>query len=79
MVMNITKTGHEPKSGSDIRSENVVLVHGAWQGAWSWDAVSAALMRGHRIRTLDLPGSGSDATAAGEVKLSSYAQCIAVR
>ena len=76
--MNITTTGYETKSATDTRSQNVVLVHGAWQGAWIWDAASAALrMRGHCVHALDLPGSGSDTTPAGEVTLSSYAQRIA--
>ena len=36
-----------------------VLVHGSWQGAWSWDGVRDHLRaRGHRVITPALPGRG---------------------
>jgi len=36
-----------------------VLVHGSWQGAWSWDGVRDRLRaRGHRVITPTLPGRG---------------------
>jgi pimeloyl-ACP methyl ester carboxylesterase len=38
-----------------------ILVHGAWQGAWVWEAAAAGLrQRGHQVRAPDLPGSGAD-------------------
>ena len=37
-----------------------VLVHGSWQGAWSWDGVRDHLRRhGHRVITPALPGRGA--------------------
>ena len=37
-----------------------VLVHGSWQGAWSWDGVRDYLRRhGHRVITPALPGRGA--------------------
>jgi pimeloyl-ACP methyl ester carboxylesterase len=44
----------------------VVLVHGAWHGAWCWDGVVAALTR-----------AGVDADAV-ELPLTSYADDVAV-
>ena len=36
-----------------------VLVHGSWQGAWSWDGVRDGLRaHGHRVITPALPGRG---------------------
>ena len=37
---------------------NIVMVHGAWHGAWCWeDHVAPALReRGHAVHTFDLPG-----------------------
>lgn len=41
---------------------DVVLVHGAWQGAWCWDRVVPLLERsGHRVHTPTLTGSGERA------------------
>jgi len=39
----------------------VVLVHGAWHGAWCWDLVAAGLReRGTPVVAVDLPGHGDD-------------------
>jgi pimeloyl-ACP methyl ester carboxylesterase len=39
----------------------VLLVHGAWHGAWCWDPVLSALAeRGVRALAIDLPGHGRD-------------------
>lgn len=55
-----------------------VLVHGAWQGAWVWDAVADNLRRyGHHVLALDLPGHGSDRTPLEEVTMNAYAEKIA--
>jgi pimeloyl-ACP methyl ester carboxylesterase len=45
----------------------IVLVHGAWSGAWTWSALQHALdCRGLSSYALDLPGRGvSTTTAAG--------------
>jgi len=40
-------------------TKTFVLVHGSWQGAWSWDGVRDHLRaRGHRVITPALPGRG---------------------
>jgi pimeloyl-ACP methyl ester carboxylesterase len=55
-----------------------VLVHGAWQGAWAWDAVKPKLEAlGHKVVTLDLPGSGDDMTPPLEVTLDAYVNKVA--
>ena len=55
------------------RTDPVVLIHGAWQGAWVWDRLmpffSAA---GLDAIALDLPGNGVDQTPPGEVSLDLY-------
>ena len=44
----------------------LVLVHGAFSGAWCWEPVIPGLEQaGHSVETLDLPGSGADRTPVG--------------
>ena len=39
----------------------VVLVHGAWHGAWCWDhAIAAIAADGIQTLAIDLPGHGDD-------------------
>ncbi|HTT86491.1 MAG TPA: alpha/beta hydrolase [Acidimicrobiales bacterium] len=46
----------------------VVLVHGAWHGAWCWERVVAGLSdRGTSAVALDLPGHGADADPMGDL------------
>jgi pimeloyl-ACP methyl ester carboxylesterase len=41
-------------------TSRVVLVHGAWHGAWCWERVAAHLRdAGHEVLAVDLPGHGS--------------------
>lgn len=48
-----------------------VLVHGAWHGAWAWDAL-APLLPG-RVDAIDLPGHGADPTPPRDCTLDAYA------
>jgi pimeloyl-ACP methyl ester carboxylesterase len=55
----------------------LVLVHGAFFGAWSWEPVAGPLEAlGHSVETLDLPGSGADETPVPEVTLDAYADRV---
>ena len=46
----------------------VVLVHGAWHGPWCWDQLVPELQaRGLAVATVDLPSSGPDLTALGDL------------
>ncbi|MGV6815238.1 MAG: alpha/beta fold hydrolase [Phycisphaerales bacterium] len=50
-----------------------VLVHGAWEGAWSWENIVPALeSRGHEVVVVKLPGSYGNEKPIGEVTLESY-------
>ncbi len=51
----------------------VVLIHGAWHGAWCWDRVAPLLEQsGHEVVRFDLPGHGKDRTPAAKVTLEGY-------
>lgn len=55
----------------------IVLVHGAFGGAWCWEPVLPGLREaGHTAQALDLPGSGEDHTPLPEVTLTAYAESI---
>jgi pimeloyl-ACP methyl ester carboxylesterase len=47
---------------------SIVLVHGAWHGAWCFDSVAPPLRdRGLDVVALDLPGHGADRGALGDL------------
>jgi pimeloyl-ACP methyl ester carboxylesterase len=51
----------------------IVLVHGAFAGAWCWERVLPGLRAaGHTVEAFDLPGSGSDQTPIEQVTLDAY-------
>ena len=55
----------------------IVLVHGAFGGAWSWEPVIPGLEEaGHTVEALDLPGSGEDQTPVADVTLHAYADRV---
>jgi pimeloyl-ACP methyl ester carboxylesterase len=44
-----------------MTARSVLLVHGAWHGAWCWERVIAELQRRHvPVVAVDLPGHGAD-------------------
>lgn len=55
-----------------------LLVHGAWQGAWSWERVVDFLQeQGHRAVAVDLPGHGSRAHEdLSKIQLQDYVEAV---
>jgi pimeloyl-ACP methyl ester carboxylesterase len=52
----------------DAALQTVVLVHGAWHGSWCWDKVVPLLTdQGVDVRTVDLPSTGPDVAALGDL------------
>jgi len=63
------------KSDDDPTSmpRNYVLVHGAWQGPYVWNAVKASLeQKGNHVTVVELPGHGSDQTPPQTISLDTY-------
>ena len=54
-------------------SRTYVLVHGAWQAPYVWDAVRTDLLnKGHKVIVVELPGHGSDKTPPQTLSLDVY-------
>jgi pimeloyl-ACP methyl ester carboxylesterase len=50
-----------------------MLIHGAWHGAWCWDATVGALRaRGHAVIAPDLPGMGDDPTPLADLSFDDW-------
>ena len=55
----------------------LVLVHGAFAGAWKWGRLVGPLeAAGHTVEVLDLPASGEDQTPIAEVTLDAYVERV---
>ncbi|WP_459948408.1 alpha/beta fold hydrolase [Denitratisoma sp. agr-D3] len=51
----------------------LLLIHGAWQGAWVWTSLAECLRPlGWTCHAIDLPGNGNDDTPAEAVNLDCY-------
>lgn len=56
------------------QSSTYVLVHGAWQAPYVWDAVRTDLeSKGNKVMVVALPGHGDDNTPAHTLSLDVYA------
>lgn len=54
-----------------------VLVHGAWQAPWVWDAVAEGLkQKGNKVITVELPGHGNDTTPTYTLSLDAYSSKV---
>ena len=54
-----------------------ILVHGAWEGAWSWDLTKPVLEKaGHKVTTVDLPGSPGNKRDIVDVTMESYIDAV---
>lgn len=60
------------------REHPVILIHGAWQGSWTFDLLVPLLSeRGLRPVAVDLPGNGVDDTPPEAVTLRTYLDHLA--
>lgn len=59
-------------------AKNYVLVHGAWQAPYVWDAVKSSLINeGNNVTVVELPGHGSDNTVPSTITLNLYRDKVA--
>lgn len=58
---------------TNASSNTYVLVHGAWQAPYVWDAVRSDLIsKGNNVIVVELPGHGSDMTPPQNLSLDVY-------
>mgnify|MGYP001821079643 FL=1 len=58
-------------------NKHFLLIHGAWEGAWSWKETTAHLeSNGHTVKAIDLPGHGDDKTPTSEINMALYANRV---
>ncbi len=58
----------------------LVLIHGAWQGSWSFAALTPHLVAaGFPVHAVDLPGNGCDDTPPEAVSLDLYVAHVVAR
>lgn len=56
---------------------HLLLIHGAWGGAWEFEATLKGLRkRGHAATAIDLPGHGDFETPIAEVTMDAYVQTV---
>jgi len=61
------------KNDDAAKPQTYVLVHGAWQAPYVWDAVKADLVKkGNKVIVVELPGHGSDKTAPHTLSIDAY-------
>lgn len=59
------------------KMNTIVLVHGAWLDASSWDNVAPMLRNaGHEVIVVNLPGHGKDNTTFDKVQLQTYVDAV---
>lgn len=79
-----TQEAHLARDRSDeaakeqTTSKNILLIHGAWGGAWEFDETVKGLQkRGYRATAIDLPGHGKLlGTPIAEVTMDAYVQQV---
>ncbi|WP_430409372.1 alpha/beta fold hydrolase [Kordia sp.] len=58
-------------------NKTFLLIHGAWEGAWSWKETTAYLEKnGHTVNAIDLPGHGNDKTPTATINIALYANRV---
>jgi len=58
---------------SQTTEKTIILIHGAWHGAWCWHKVVPLLeARGMKVVAIDLPSHGQDTTNPASITLEDY-------
>lgn len=56
---------------------HLLLIHGAWGGAWEFEEIVTGLQNlGHQASAIDLPGHGQSEAPIAEVTMDAYVQTV---
>ncbi|AEV98103.1 alpha/beta hydrolase [Niastella koreensis] len=73
MVMSLLGFGKGDPQTAGKELKTIVLIHGAWSDASSWDAVTPLLKKqGHEVITVNLAGHGKDTTSFAGISFRTY-------
>jgi pimeloyl-ACP methyl ester carboxylesterase len=73
MAMSVLGFTAQAQKATNKNSKTIVLVHGAWSDASSWDAVTPLLKaQGEEVITVNLAGHGKDTTSFAGITFQTY-------
>jgi pimeloyl-ACP methyl ester carboxylesterase len=73
MAMSVLGFTAQAQKTTSKNSKTIVLVHGAWSDASSWDAVIPTLkVQGEEVINVNLAGHGKDTTSFAGIKFQTY-------
>lgn len=73
IVLTTFASENKNKETFGAKKQTYVLVHGAWQAPYAWDAVSADLTKkGNKVIIVELPGHGNDKTPTHTLSMDVY-------
>jgi pimeloyl-ACP methyl ester carboxylesterase len=73
LALVVTSCSKDDDLPQSVNSKTYVLVHGAWQAAYSWKQVKAELeQRGNKVIAVELPGHGEDGTDPSGIHMENY-------
>lgn len=76
-ALAVTFGGCSDTTRDPVNGRSIVLVHGAWSGAWAWVDVQADLeARGANVTAVELPAHGNDMTPIAAVSMRAYVDTV---
>ncbi len=73
MAMSVLGFTAQAQKATNKNAKTIVLVHGAWSDASSWDAVTPLLKaQGEEVINVNLAGHGKDSTSFANISLKGY-------
>lgn len=79
MAMSVLGFTAQAQKATNKNSKTIVLVHGAWSDASSWDAVTPLLKaQGEEVINVNLAGHGKDSTSFAGITFQTYVDQVKV-